>query len=145
MTDEVKLCRRCGERPGRERFYVPRSGEASLVLTVGCDPCWAEFEGSSKTVRHGYPVPWWLSRDGWGLLVRASEDRVLKPIARGWQQVVVREPVPALAVWLSGLGAVWLGGWEDPTSAMGLVACGAGAGQALRWALRGARWPWQRD
>jgi hypothetical protein len=51
----VELCRRCGQRPGRERWYVPgEPGQVSFSLagvtpklstrrTVGCDPCWQEF------------------------------------------------------------------------------------------------------
>lgn len=176
MTDD-ELCRRCGERPGRERFYTPNgTGQQSKVnvkKTVGCDPCWEEFIRHRTTSQGALERPkitpltftdettrvrsgWWpdwsgwygtalrLTRDSWELLRGTWNERTLRPIARAWQ-VGARAPVPALMTWVAGLGAVWTGsGWEDGTSGLGLIACGFGAGQALRWALEGARWPWQR-
>lgn len=54
MSD-TELCRRCGERPGTERWYVPGEPGAigfslagagtkfSMKRTVGCEPCWQGF------------------------------------------------------------------------------------------------------
>lgn len=54
-TNDVELCRRCGLRPGRERWYVPgepgtigfslagATTKVSAKRTVGCDECWQEF------------------------------------------------------------------------------------------------------
>lgn len=51
----AELCRRCGTRPGRERFYVPgepgtigfslagAQTKVSTRRTVGCEPCWQGF------------------------------------------------------------------------------------------------------
>lgn len=50
------LCRRCGERPGRERYYQPgQPGEVSVKQTVGCDECWARFVDLRREA--GYPEP----------------------------------------------------------------------------------------
>lgn len=61
------LCRRCGQRPGRERYYKPGNpGEVSYSLagvtpkvsvkqTVGCDTCWLEFVALREET--GYPQP----------------------------------------------------------------------------------------
>lgn len=46
------LCHRCGKRPGARRFYVPSMKfslagnqlKFSAKETIGCDPCWAEFQ-----------------------------------------------------------------------------------------------------
>jgi len=56
----TELCRRCGVKPGTERFYTPNPKQPypalagmqvkfSLKRTVGCDTCWAEFEDEIKT------------------------------------------------------------------------------------------------
>lgn len=50
-TDGPHLCHRCHTRPGTVRYYEPTrrysiagaQNKASVVDTVACDECWAEF------------------------------------------------------------------------------------------------------